>query len=378
MSERKVGLYYAIAGVLLALLVGAASTYAWFQWTSTQAPTQEEPKTVKISWLAPVSLQIPLVASKKGFDVEFGIKFELINIPRASDALTALLGGSLDITFGAFPGVESAYLAGAKVKGMMIAYYGGYKFALVTLNTTGITKVSDLAGKTVAVPGLREPPELFVRVLANMSGIDPYSINLIQQTLADIPSAIATGAVPAGVLFEPGLTSFMNNEKRAVIIARGTNIPVVNFAPGAYFMKENYIKENSTLAYKIFLALAKAQWYIRTTGPSSDEILSILSNATNMPKAVFQPSADKNIWDPRLKPCQVDAAWQEMEFFISMGKLTKTVPISEIWYYGFYERARIEYPELFSDLDGYLQGLKQSGIVTDTDFITDFNEYWQP
>jgi len=379
MSERKIRLRYVVVGVFLAFLIGVATTYAWFQLMliPVQKP-KEELKVVKVSWLAPLSVQIPLIASKKLFDEEFGIKLELVKMTRAADAMQALLAGDLDITFSAFTPIESAFLKGAKVKGIMVAYYGGYKYALVTLNTTGIREVKDLVGKTVAVPGLGAPPELFVRIVANMSGISPDSINLVQQDLDVISTSIATGAVDAGMIFEPTLTGFRNKDKRVVVITRGTDIPVVNYGIGAYFLQEDFIRKNTELAYKIFLTLAKAQWYLRTTGPDSNEILSILSNATGTPVAVFKPSANKNVWDPRLKPCEVYSAWEEMSFFVNRGQLTKMVPISEIWYYGFYERARIEHPELFADLDGYLQALKKDpdGIVKDVDFITDFNEYW--
>jgi ABC-type nitrate/sulfonate/bicarbonate transport system substrate-binding protein len=242
------------------------------------------------------------------------------------------------------------------------------------LKKTGITRIEDLVGKTVAVPGLGAPPELFVRKAADMSGISPDSIKLVQQNLATIPPAIATDQVDAGMLFEPLLTGFMKKQKGVVILTRGVDIPVVNYGPTAYFVLDDSIKKENELIYKIFLSLAKAQWYIRTTGPDSDEILSIVSKATNMPAAIFKPSANKNVWDPRLKPIQVDNIKEEMKFFVNIAKLDGMVDVSEAWYSGFYERARIEHPELFSDLDNYLQGLKENGIVKDDDFITDFNE----
>jgi len=333
---------------------------------------------IKIGWLGALSLQIPLIAVEKQFDEEFGIKLELVKMARAADAMQALLKGDLDITFSALTPVESAFLQGAKAKGIMVAYYGGYKLTLATLDKTGIREVKDLVGKTVAVPGLGAPPELFVRVAANMSGVSPDSIKLVQLSGDVITTSIATGAVDAGFLFEPDLTNFMSKQPGVVVITRGIDIPVINYVPGAYFLREDFIKENSELVYKIFLTLAKAQWYIRTKGPDSDEILSVLSDATNLPAAILKPSANKNIWDPRFKPCLVANAWEEMKFFVSWKKLANMVPISEIWYYGFYERARIEHPELFSDLDDYLKALKTdpAGIVKDADFITDFNEYW--
>jgi NitT/TauT family transport system substrate-binding protein len=330
---------------------------------------------IKISWLAPISLQIPAIASEMQFDEEFGIKLELVKMARSSDAMNALLAGELDITFAAFSTVKGAFLQGAKVQGSMIAYYGGYKYAIVTMNTTGISTVADLENKTVAVPGLGAPPELFVRAAANKSGIDPDSINFIQLALDVIGTAVATGEVDAGMLFEPILTGFMSNVPGVVLITRGTGLPIVNYGPSGYFMQEDFIKNNNELAYKIFLTLAKAQWYIRTQGPDSDEILSILSETTGIPIQVFRPSANMNVWDPRLKPCELAAEWDQMEFFVAAGKLGEMVPTSNVWYQGLYDRARIEHPELFADLDDYLEALKTEGIVTDIDFITDFNEY---
>jgi ABC-type nitrate/sulfonate/bicarbonate transport system substrate-binding protein len=340
---------------------------------------EEEPEpgltSVKISWFAPASAQIPMVASEMQFDEEFGIKLELIKMTRSSDAMNALLVGELDVTFAAFSTVKGAVLQGAQVQGSLVPYYGGYKLVLVTKNTTGITTPADLENKTVAVPGLGAPPELFVRVAANESGIDPDSINYVQMALDVIGTAVATGEVDAGMLFEPMVTGFMKNVPGIVILTRGTDMPIINYAPVGYFMLEDFVKDNHELAYKIFLTLAKAQWYIRTQGPDSDEILSILNAGTEVPIPALRPSANMNIWDPRLKPALLVSEWEQMEFFISAGKLDAIVPTSQVWSYGFYERALIEYPELFADLDSYLEALIDDGYATDIDLITDFNEY---
>jgi ABC-type nitrate/sulfonate/bicarbonate transport system substrate-binding protein len=376
LSEKKISRTYAAAAIVLALIIGLAGSYAVFVWMPT---LEEEPEPeltpVKISWLAPVSAQIPMVASEMQFDEEFGIKLELIKMARSSDAMNALLAGELDITFAAFSTVKGAVLQGATVQGTMVAFYGGYKYAIVTKNTTGIATVADLANKTVAVPGLGAPPELFVRVAASNSGIDPDSINYVQMALDVIGTAVATGEVDAGMLFEPILTGFMNNVPGIVILTRGTDMPIINYGPTGYFMLEDFVKDNNELAYNIFLTLAKAQWYVRTQGPDSDAILTILSNGTEVPVPVLRPSANRNIWDPRLKPSQLASEWDQMEFFISAGKLDEIVPTSQVWSYGFYERAQIENPELFADLDDYLEALKADGVATDIDFITDFNEY---
>ena len=342
--------------------------------TPVETKVMEELKTVRIAYFAPLSLQIPLLASEMGFDEEFGIKLELMHIARASDALQTLLTGDLDITFGAFLTAETAKLKGANVKGIMVAYYGGYKSALVTLKKTGITKVEDIAGKTVAVPGLGAPPELFVRMAAKLSGISPDSFELVQQRLDMIPAALATDQVDAGMLFEPLLTGFMKKQEGVVILTRGENIPVVNYVPMAYLVNEKFIRENNELIYKIFLSLAKAQWFIRTKGPDSDEVLSVVAKAADMPAAVFKPSAKKNIWDPRIKPIHVANVKEEMKFFVDIGKLDSMVPVSEIWDNSFFERALKEYPELFADLDNYIKELQEDGFAGDEDFKTGLKE----
>ena len=327
-----------------------------------------ESPVVKIPWFAPLSLQIPLIAKEKGFDQEFGIDLKLINITRASEAVQALLTGDVDVTFSPFLTAETATLKGAKIKGFIMAYYGGDKFALVTMKKTGITRIEDLAGKTIAVPGLGAPPELFVRMVAAMKGIRPDSYKLVQQALDMIPTSLATGQIDAGMLFEPNLTAFMSKQDGVVILTRGVDIPAINFVPNAYWVREDRLQKDNELIYKVYLTLAKAEWYIRTKGPDSDEILSIVGKATNMPVAVFKPSADKNIWDPRIKPVQIEGMKEEAKFFVDMGKLERVVSIPDLWDNSFYVRARLEHPELFADLDGYLQRLKKNGIVKDEDF----------
>lgn len=378
MSERKVRLGYVVAVAILTFLIGVTTTYSWLRLMPVPEKPEEEPvlPVVRIGWLGAFSLEIPLVAQEKGFDEEFGFKFETVSFARAADSMQALLTGDLNITYSAFLQAESAYLKGANVKGIIVGTYGGDKWAIVTLNTTGIKEVKDLAGKTVAVPGLGAVPELFVRLAAEMSGIPPDSMNLVQQTQDVIMTSLSTGQIDAGVIPDPMLTAYMKKEPKAVIIIRGSSIPVTNYAStGAYFVQQDLMTNNNSLVYNIYLAIAKTLWYIRTTGPDSDEILSLLSNKTGTPVPILKPSASKNIWDPRLKPCEVVNIRAEQEFFVNMGSLDHMVPLSEIWCYGFYERACIEHPEFFADLDGYLLNLKEQGIVADQDFIIDFGEY---
>jgi NitT/TauT family transport system substrate-binding protein len=361
-----------MGGLALAFLIVLTLILSWFPGMSlAESKPAEGLKTVKISWFAPSSLQIPLIASKKQFDREFGIKLELIHMTRASDAMQALLTGDLDVTFGVSLAAEIAVSKGAKVKGIMVAYYGGYKFALVTLDKTGITSAADLKGKTVAVPGLGAPPELFARMAAETNGIPSNSINLVQQNLSLIPAALRTGQVDAGVLFEPLLTGFMKKQKGVVVLTRGIEIPVINYGPTGYFVREDRILKDETLIYRVFLSLAKAQWYIRTAGSDSEEILAPLAKATKIPVPVLKPSAGKNIWDPRLKPVQIANILEEMKFFVNIGKLNATVPVSRIWYDGFYRKARIQHGGLFADLDNYLNQLKAKGIVFQADFTTE-------
>jgi len=378
LSERKVRLGYAVAMAILTLLIGVTATYSWLRLMPVPEKPKEEPvlPVVRIGWLGGFSLQMPLIARVKGFDEEFGFRFEMVPFARAADAMQALLTGDVNVTYSAFLQAESAYLKGAYVKGIIAALYGGDKWAIVTLNTTGIKEAKDLAGKTVAIPGFGATPELFILLAAEMSGISSDSINLVQQDQANIMTSLSTGTIDAGVIPDPTLTAYMKREPKAMVIMRGTNIPVINYAAtGAYYVQQDLLVSNNSLAYNIYLALAKAQWYIRTTGPDSDEILSVLSNETGIPVPILRPSASKNIWDPRLKPCQVVNIRAEQEFFVDKGSLDHTVPLSEIWCYGLYERARIEHPEFFADLDSYLLHLKEVGIVADQDFIVDFGEY---
>jgi ABC-type nitrate/sulfonate/bicarbonate transport system substrate-binding protein len=383
MANRTVGFNIAIAGILIAFLIGLASPLMYYQseiFGPADDEVCEEPddelKDVKLAWLAPLSLEVPLIASEMQFDEEFGINLELVRMTRASDAVQALLTGDVDVAFSSFLTVESSYLQGSRIKGIINAYYGGYKLAIVTLNSTGITEVSDLAGKTVAVPGLGAPPEILVRMAAQASGISPDSVNLIQQPLDVIPTSVATGEVDAGVLFEPGVTSFLFREPGAVVLTRGIDLPVINYAPTAYFVLEDTIKDDNEMVYNIFLSLAKAQWYIRDTGPNSEEILSIMSNGTGIPVPVLTPSSDTNIWDPRSKPVLSANLREEMQFAMDAGNIESLVPFPEVWHNGFYERALIEHPEFFNDLDSYLQELQDAGLVKAEDFIIDSNEYW--
>jgi len=374
MPERRNQL---VVGVLT-FLIGVAATYSWYELRPrpVQEPLEVELTHVKIGrGGGAFSLQIPLIATEKGFDEEFGIELEMVQFYRAADTMQALLAGEVNITSSASLQAIAAYEQGARLKGIMVPFYGADKMAIVTVNTSGIKRIRDLAGKTVGVPGLGAPPQFIVEEAARQAGIDPDSISLVQQTQEAMFASIAAGHIEAGVGIEPFLSVWMKQQPGVVVLIRGTSVPLVNYGAGGFYVRQDFLEENWELTYRLYLTLAKASWYLRTAGPESDEIVSMVENASGVSAEMFRDQQNKNIWDPRYKPCQVVNLWAVQRKYVDAGKISAMVPPSEIWFYGFYERASIEHPELFADLDDYLQGLKEDGIASDVDFITDWNEY---
>lgn len=72
----------------------------------------------------------------------------------------------------------------------------------------GITKITDLKGKKVAYAPL-SPSDFLISYALKVNGMSDKDISPVNMTPEAIPSAMASGAVPAGVTYEPNVSQIL-------------------------------------------------------------------------------------------------------------------------------------------------------------------------
>lgn len=162
---------------------------------------------IRVDWATynPVSL---ILKDEGILEREFekdGIKITWVQSAGSNKALEFLNAGSLD--FGSTAGAAALIgrINGNPIKSVYV-YSRPEWTALVTRRDTGITKVEDLKGKSIAVTRGTDPHVFLVRALAD-AGLTEKDVNLILLQHADGRLALKRGDVDAWAGLDPIMAS---------------------------------------------------------------------------------------------------------------------------------------------------------------------------
>jgi sulfonate transport system substrate-binding protein len=174
---------------------------------ATQAATGRTTDTVRLTWgLSGLNL----IAKERG---EFekvlandGIKVEWLGpFPNHAPTLQAVTGGSADFSFGgSTTPALAAIIAGSPLVFTQFVVYEPRTTAIIAKDDSGINKIEDLVGKSVAVnrSGLGE----FLLVAAlEKHKIDRSAVKFVYLNPPDAAPALASGKVDAWSMWSPGV-----------------------------------------------------------------------------------------------------------------------------------------------------------------------------
>jgi len=138
-----------------------------------------------------------------------GMEVEKVCFDAGSEAVQALIGGSVDVFMG-----STEHILSTQAKGLSMMGYAGINnrapYALVTAADSDVDSVEDLAGTTVAVtsPGSLSDTELHVAV--DDAGVPYDGLSVIGGgSGASMAAAINSGQVSAGMISEPQVSELV-------------------------------------------------------------------------------------------------------------------------------------------------------------------------
>jgi NitT/TauT family transport system substrate-binding protein len=147
------------------------------------------------------------IAQQKGYFKQVGLNVKIVSLPSATVIIPKVADGSIDIGEGNFDSVISAqYKKVADFRFMGIATAGRPgEVEVLALPNSGITNAQGLEGKTVATN--TQSDVLFAALEADLqaANVPLDTVKFTTITHANIPQAIGTGQVPAGLLVQPYL-----------------------------------------------------------------------------------------------------------------------------------------------------------------------------
>ncbi|PWB83167.1 MAG: sulfonate ABC transporter substrate-binding protein [Methylocystaceae bacterium] len=231
------------------------------------APTGRKRDVVRLTWgmggltlIAKERGEFEKALAKEGVETQW-----LGPFPNHAPTLQAVTGGSADFSFGGSTTPALATLiAGSPLVFTQFAVYEPRTSAIIARNDSGIARVEDLAGRSVAVnrSGLGE----FLLVAAlEKHNVPRASVKFVYLNPPDAAPALASGKVDAWSIWSPMADIAKLDYKAHDIFVEGRDLDFqIDF--GAFLAPRKFVAENPDLVRAVNAAFAKeAQWISANT-----------------------------------------------------------------------------------------------------------------
>ena len=218
-----------------------------------------EKPTIKVGAIAGASSAALYIAYDKGYFSQQGLNVQIVTTANGTQALTQLMGKSLDITL-----ANDVSGMQAKIKGqpVQLVFDGPSTaprtFVVSALPSSNITKLADLKGKKVGVSSQTDAATATLKQDLQAVSVDPATVTFQVVPYAQSEQALKTNSVDAAVTSEPYTT-----EAAQALGAR----PVVDVFPdgsaesgipnAGYFATDTFVKNDPKTMAAFQRAMAK-------------------------------------------------------------------------------------------------------------------------
>lgn len=229
---------------------------------ATGAPAGRKTDTVRLTWgfsglnlIAKERGELEKLLAKQNIKVEW-----LGPFPNHAPTLRAVVGGSADFSFGgSTTPALAAIIAGSPLVFTQFVIYNPRTTSIIAKDGSGIDKVEDLVGKSVAVnrSGLGE----FLLIAAlEKHKIDRSKVNVVYLNPPDAAPALASGKIDAWSMWSPGVDIARQQYKAHDIFIEGRDLDFqIDFS--SYVTSRQFGSDNPDIVRAVNAAFqAEAEW----------------------------------------------------------------------------------------------------------------------
>lgn len=160
--------------------------------------------TVTIGYLPSDHDAALFVADAQGKYKENGINTKLVQFNNGGDLMTAMASGEVDVGYVGITPVLSSIAKGVPVKVISAAQTEGS--GIVVAKDSGISDVSDLAGKKIATPGEASIQHMLLTYYLEQNGMSLSDLKVSAMKVPSMNDALKTGKIDGMITFEPYVT----------------------------------------------------------------------------------------------------------------------------------------------------------------------------
>ena len=220
------------------------------------------------------------VAIKEGFFTQAGLNVTVKTVTQSTAAIPDLLHGSIDVIGG---GNYVSFLE-AQAHGTFPVEFlapavdcSADDYGVVAMPSSGITKASDLAGKTIAVNLTQNIQTLTTNAVLQVGGVSAGSVHYVQVPFPDMVSALQAGRVNAISAVEPFLSAALAAGGK--LVTSTCTGPTADFPLSGYITTQTWAQQHAAAARAFQQALEKGNAYANA---HPDVVRSVLPSYTTM------------------------------------------------------------------------------------------------
>lgn len=212
------------------------------------------------------------LAQQLGYYEEAGLDVSLQDLQGGSKALTAMIGGSTDITSGYYEHTIQMQAKNQPIKAFVnMNQSPGVALVIAPKSKDAINSITDLKGKNVGVTAPGSSTDMFIKYLLNKNGLplDAASVSGIGAGSSAV-AAVQQGQVDAAILLEPDITVLAKRIKTTPKVLADTRTHeqvqqlygAQTWPSSTLYAKSDWLDQNRDKARKLAGALTKTLTWI--------------------------------------------------------------------------------------------------------------------
>ena len=187
--------------IIVAVIIIAAGAYMFY--------SNQDDGTVTIGYLPSDHDAALFIADAQDMYQKEGINTKLVQFNNGGDLMTAMASGEVDVGYVGITPVLSSIEKGVPVK--VISGVQTEGSGIVVSNSSGITSVQDLEGKSIATPGEASIQYMLLKYYLNQNNIDIKDLKVSAMKVPSMNDALKSNQIDGMLTYEPFVTTAVEN-----------------------------------------------------------------------------------------------------------------------------------------------------------------------
>lgn len=217
------------------------------------------PEKVTIAYSTAFTAALVHIAFAKDFFTEEGLAATPQPHAFGKMALDAVIEGKADLATAADTPVMFAVMGGRKIAILAVIQTSDMDTGIVARRDRGISKPSDLKGKTIGVT-LGTTSDFFTEVFLIVHGIDRKQVTIIDLKPDEMAAALVTGKIDAASSWNPVLTQLQKDLKNNGLTFYDKTLYTGAFCAVA---GQDFVKQHPEAVKKFLRALIRAETFVK-------------------------------------------------------------------------------------------------------------------